>query len=65
MSPSSCRSRFFENTEWSQAAQSTPLPTNQGNSRSYFSRSDDAGAAVEKAASPPSIALISTYLGNL
>ena len=27
MSPSSSRSRFFENTEWSHAASSTPIPT--------------------------------------
>jgi len=38
MSPSSSRSRFFENTEWSQAASSTPIPTNQRNSRSYRRR---------------------------
>jgi hypothetical protein len=35
MSRSSCRSRFFENTEWSQAASSTPIPTNQRSSNSY------------------------------
>ena len=39
MSPSSSRSRFFENVEWSQAASSTPMPTNQRNSRSNSSRS--------------------------
>src|SRR5688500_4768234 len=39
MSPSSSRSRFFENTEWSQAGSSTPMPTNQRNRRSYSSRS--------------------------
>ena len=39
MSPSSSRSRFFENTEWSHAASSTPIPTNQRNRRSYSSRS--------------------------
>src|SRR5688500_19795120 len=37
--PSSSRSRFFENTEWSQAGSSTPMPTNQRNRRSYSSRS--------------------------
>lgn len=29
----------FENTEWSQAAASIPMPTNQRNRRSYSSRS--------------------------
>lgn len=33
------RSTIFENTEWSQAASSTPMPTNQRNRRSYSSRS--------------------------
>src|SRR5690606_23199125 len=35
MSPSSSRSRFLENVEWSHARLSTPMPTNQRNSRSY------------------------------
>src|SRR4051794_30182432 len=39
MSPLSSRSRFFENTEWSHTASSTPMPTNQRNRRSYSSRS--------------------------
>ena len=39
MSPSSSRSRFFEKVEWSHAASSIPIPTNQRNSRSYSSRS--------------------------
>ena len=39
ISPSSSRSRFFEKVEWSQTASSTPIPTNQRNSRSYSSRS--------------------------
>ena len=42
MSPSSSRSRFFENAEWSQAAALTPMPTVQRNSRSYSSRSTKA-----------------------
>lgn len=39
MSPSSSQSRFFENTEWSEVASSTPIPTNLRNSCSYSSRS--------------------------
>jgi hypothetical protein len=39
MSPSRRRSRFFENVEWSHAASSTPMPTNQRNKRSNSSRS--------------------------
>jgi hypothetical protein len=39
ISPSRSRSRFFEKLEWSQAASSTPIPTNQRNRRSYSSRS--------------------------
>jgi hypothetical protein len=36
---SNSRSRFFEKLEWSPTGSSTPIPTNQRNSRSYSIRS--------------------------
>ena len=41
MSPSSSWSRFFEKVEWSHAASSIPIPTNQRNSRSYWRVSEE------------------------
>jgi hypothetical protein len=39
ISPASTRSRFFEKVEWSHTGSSTPIPTNQRNSRSNSNRS--------------------------